>query len=834
VTAVDLHDLRLADGGYLLVKRALRAAGPAGLVTVKGTASGLDVDLRAWCRLEGHRVEPLAVEPSNNAGTIIVRSGGAESDRLAYAERAGIPDDGGREVVDHPPLTWGLAPRGALVEAGGPAFDFNLADKADVWADDAGRIYEQAVAAQWDPATAIAWYAPFALDEDVESAVVQVMTYLIENETAALIIPSRFIAQMHPHFREVMQVLAVQAADEARHIEVFTRRARLKRDRLGLSTVGGQTSLKTLLDEPEFAVASFLLSVLGEGTFLSLLRFIEEHAPDPVTAAVARLAAQDEARHVAFGLAHLGQHLSREPDLRPRLADAIRRRHDVLRHTAGLNAEVYDALLLMAAGSWQHEDLREGSHRLFQLTREMDEGRRRRLMRLGFTCSDAISRRALNIDHQRRDRAENADPILENSARSQRAPRCALGGFIIPLDHRDAGRAGLDVADHGRAGEALRAKATEHLVHRFGRAGDEQSSARLRIGQDRLFDRAVRREVDLMAVSLPVPGRAARDVTGGRHFPRVAEQGDRTPPHARAHARSAANLEQVSQQAEARHVGESVHAGEACQLQAWSVELRRAGNQLPILRAADLLFLERRPVHTHTERLAENDLVSGPRSGVPLHEGRVDETDRHETVDRLDRIDAVSARDRNAGAAADRFAAVENLSNGVDGQLADRHRHESQGKERPAAHRVHVRDRVGRRDRPEVERIVHDRHEEVGRGDNRLALVDLVNGRIVAGFEADQQLARHETRPGALGDDLLEHRGSELAAASAAVRETGQPHRLFIGLGHDCRSVYVPVAPVHGARVGADSVRVHPTPVLHTVVFGSAAYSFAVTALTSV
>ena len=97
------------------------------------------------------------------------------------------------------------------------------------------------------------------------------MTYLIENETAALVIPSRFIAQMHPHFREVMQVLAVQAADEARHMEVFTRRALLKRGSLGLSTAGGQASLKTLVDEPDFAIASFLLSVLGEGTFLSLL-----------------------------------------------------------------------------------------------------------------------------------------------------------------------------------------------------------------------------------------------------------------------------------------------------------------------------------------------------------------------------------------------------------------------------------------------------------------------------------------------------------------------------------------------------------------------------------
>jgi hypothetical protein len=124
------------------------------------------------------------------------------------------------------------------------------------------------------------------LPDEVEDAVVQVMTYLLENETAALIVPSRFIALLHPHFREVMQVLAIQAADEARHIEVFTRRALLKRAELGLSTAGGQTSLQTLVEEPNFATASLLLSVLGEETFFSLLWFIERFAPDPITAAV--------------------------------------------------------------------------------------------------------------------------------------------------------------------------------------------------------------------------------------------------------------------------------------------------------------------------------------------------------------------------------------------------------------------------------------------------------------------------------------------------------------------------------------------------------------------
>jgi TusA-related sulfurtransferase len=386
---VDLGSLGFADGGHLLVKRALRAVASGQSITVAGTSPELEIDLRAWCRDAGHEFRR---EPARNGSPshAVITNGGAEANRWSGAQRAGEADAGRPgAVASHAPRRWGLAARSATVEAGSPEFDFHLVDKIEVWSDDAARLYAQAVAAQWDPKTAIPWDASFDLDQDVEDAVVQIMTYLIENETAALIVPSRFIAQLHPHFREVMQLLAVQAADEARHIDVFTRRGLLKRGQLGRSTSGGQASLKTLVDEPEFAIASFLLSVLGEGTFLSLLWFIERYAPDPVTAAVARLAAQDEGRHVAFGIAHLTQHLNNDPGYRPRLADAVRRRHDALQHTAGLNAEVFDALVLLAAGSWQPEDLREGHRRVMELTREMDEGRQKRLRRLGFDEAEA-------------------------------------------------------------------------------------------------------------------------------------------------------------------------------------------------------------------------------------------------------------------------------------------------------------------------------------------------------------------------------------------------------------------------------------------------------------
>src|SRR5579862_5449601 len=391
---VDLSEVGFSEGGHLLVKRALRKAGSGQAIRVEGTAVDLEIDLRAWCRDEGHTFQIQPNQSSNGLqrAQVVIVNGGAEASRWTGAQRAGQT----HAPASNPPRRWGLAARGATVEAGTPEFDFHLVDKIDVWADDAARLYAQAVAAQWDPKTAIPWDSQFELEPEVEDAVVQIMTYLIENETAALIIPSRFIAQLHPHFREVMQLLAVQAADEARHIDVFTKRALMKRDHLGLSTIGGQASLKTLVDEPEFAIASFLLSVLGEGTFLSLLWFIERYAPDPVTAAVAKLAAQDEGRHVAFGIAHLTQHLNQDPGFRPHLADSVRRRHDALQHTAGLNSEVFDALVLLAAGSWTPEALRLGHERVMELTKEMDDGRQKRLRRLGFSDAEAAELSSLH------------------------------------------------------------------------------------------------------------------------------------------------------------------------------------------------------------------------------------------------------------------------------------------------------------------------------------------------------------------------------------------------------------------------------------------------------
>ena len=388
VPTIDINRLGLDEGGLLLVRRALAQLAVGERLHLRGCAPDWDLHLTAWCRQQGHEIEVhrLADGPLE---AVILRGPWAQ-DRWRGALESGTSqlakDEMPAQIAD---AAWGLAARGATVEAGSPAIGFNLRHRDEIWAATAGDLYRQAAAAQWDPQTAIDWDAPFDLDPEIEAAIAQVMTYLIENENAALVVPARHLGQVHPHFREVQQALALQCADEARHIEVFTRRLGLRGHRPMLSTAGGQASLHTLMQAPDFSSATFLLSVLGEGSFINLLNFLYEHAPDPVTRQICRLAARDEARHVAFAMAHLDHRLTAQPEFLTRLQNAVEQRHEELASSAGLNEEVFDALVLLAAGALTPEAIAIGHGAVQKLKLDMAAGRKARLLRLGFDPAQA-------------------------------------------------------------------------------------------------------------------------------------------------------------------------------------------------------------------------------------------------------------------------------------------------------------------------------------------------------------------------------------------------------------------------------------------------------------
>ena len=241
----------------------------------------------------------------------------------------------------------GLVPLGALAEAGGPAYAWPLSERDRLWADQLASLTERAARAQWDATLDIPWEAAAGLPSHTEQAVAQVMTYIAQNEYAALYVPARFLPQVNPRYTEVLLWLASHVHDEARHVEVFTKRA-LAGGARAHALASTDLSLHSLLDESDFSAAALLLNVLGEGTFLDLLRFVERHAPDAATAAAARLAHRDERRHVQFGIAHVRRRLALDPEERHALVAAAEARAAKLTSLSGLSPLVTESLILMA------------------------------------------------------------------------------------------------------------------------------------------------------------------------------------------------------------------------------------------------------------------------------------------------------------------------------------------------------------------------------------------------------------------------------------------------------------------------------------------------------
>lgn len=396
--AIDAGDLPLGGGLLALVRPSLELLEPGGVLAVNSWQTALRDDLPRWCQLEHHRyLERRETHGGQDQhlverGSLSVPLGRRESGR-ALPLRDGRLTAG--DVLQQVPMPdsadphTGFAPRGSQVEPGGPRYPFTLNERDRVAPPEIATLYDQAVSAQWDGTRDIPWHKVRPLSPPLERALGQVMTFLAENELSAMYLPSRFIGQIHPAFAEVAMFLATQLADEARHIDVFLKRARAGGGGLGVSSVTTAQSLLSLLQCRDFTEAAFLLSVLGEGTFLDLLRFIEDHAPDEVTAEVVRRARNDETRHVHFGLAHVRHALSFDSSLYGRLEDAVRRRAAQLSGVGGVPAPLQDGLTILAAGSTSPADVSRGHDAFRELLDTMHENRTRRLESAGFSPTQA-------------------------------------------------------------------------------------------------------------------------------------------------------------------------------------------------------------------------------------------------------------------------------------------------------------------------------------------------------------------------------------------------------------------------------------------------------------
>jgi hypothetical protein len=243
-----------------------------------------------------------------------------------------------------------MAARGSAIPEGLPSLGFTVNEKHECWAENAAELYEEAVARQWSSARDIPWNELTPLPDDLERAMCQLCTFLTEVEFIAADAPTRWMSRMNQDFLEVKLFLATQAMDEARHTDVFRKRALANGGGLGTASVLSQLSLKRIFDAPSFSAQTGRLHLLGEGFVLTMFRQGEFIAPTRVDQEIFRRCMQDESRHVGYGTMHLRTQLKERPELAEQIHRELDDAESILLQTFSVPEQVEPMAILMGGG----------------------------------------------------------------------------------------------------------------------------------------------------------------------------------------------------------------------------------------------------------------------------------------------------------------------------------------------------------------------------------------------------------------------------------------------------------------------------------------------------
>jgi hypothetical protein len=243
-----------------------------------------------------------------------------------------------------------MAPRGAALPPDLPSLGYTVNDKSECWADNVMELYEEAVARQWSSARDIPWDELKPLPDDLERAMCQLCTFLTEVEFIAADAPTRWMSRINQDFLEVKLFLATQAMDEARHTDVFRKRALANGGGLGVASAPTELSLKKIFDSPSFSAQTARLHLLGEGFVLTMFRQGEFIAPTRVDQEIFRRCMQDESRHVGYGTVHLREQLKTRPELAAEIHQQLDDAEMVLLQIFGVPEQVEPMAILMGGG----------------------------------------------------------------------------------------------------------------------------------------------------------------------------------------------------------------------------------------------------------------------------------------------------------------------------------------------------------------------------------------------------------------------------------------------------------------------------------------------------
>jgi hypothetical protein len=208
-------------------------------------------------------------------------------------------------------------PRGAVPILGVEGMGYTIYEKQELWADNAGDLYEESIQRRWRPATDIDWASLQPLPDDVERAICQICTHLSEKGQLEADVLAGWEPELSYGYHEVKLYLASVIFEGARAAEVFRKRALANGGGLGIQSPGW--GFRSVTDARNFTEMVMVQMVLQDSFTLVEYQIGEAYAPHAAEKLLFRLAMQDKARHIAYGIAHTKYVLSHKHERRQEL-----------------------------------------------------------------------------------------------------------------------------------------------------------------------------------------------------------------------------------------------------------------------------------------------------------------------------------------------------------------------------------------------------------------------------------------------------------------------------------------------------------------------------------
>lgn len=266
---------------------------------------------------------------------------------------------------------YSMAARGSEIWGKLPDLGYTVNRKSDVWADNVAELYEESKSRRWTPAVDLDWTTlpSRATTPELEAAMAQLCTTLEEIALVAMEMPARWIFSINQEFLELKSFLCAQMIDEARHVEVFRKRALAGGQGLKRASANVEQALKELLFAETFPEGAFAMNVMLATVIANILAHASATAQLPLDTRLFRLCLQDVGRTLAYGMGQARYLFAHQPHRRAQLDDYLDRTEHCLFGVIGAT-ELLEPLIVLSGGGATREQVKVGCRRVDALMRK--------------------------------------------------------------------------------------------------------------------------------------------------------------------------------------------------------------------------------------------------------------------------------------------------------------------------------------------------------------------------------------------------------------------------------------------------------------------------------